>query len=163
MRVSLARLVLPAPSHPAVLPLLLRTAPVPFSPTLGAFFLGSVPLSSPSSCSSVPASARCRLHPRGVEPPPCLVSAASPLECVVFDRSLVRRANWPRGLPILLARSWVRSPVRSVNLWAEIPNSLTKRTSSSQCGSPGGLGESPGLAGVLRGSLYPRPEATSTF
>ena len=33
------------------------------------------------------------------------------------------------GLPILLARSWVRSPVRSVNLWAEIPNSLTKRTS----------------------------------
>ena len=68
------------------------------------------------------------------------------------------------GLPILLARSWVRSPVRSVNLWAEIPNSLTKRTSSSsQCGSPGGLGESPGLAGVLRGSLYPRPEATSTF
>ena len=60
------------------------------------------------------------------------------------------------GFPILLARSWVRSPVRSVNLWwAEIPNSLKKRTtSSSQCGFPGGLGESPGLAGVLRGSLY---------
>ena len=64
----------------------------------------------------------------------------------------------PTGLMVLRALDFVRKVAGSIPVWDRIyglkyPYSLVRI--SSQCGSPGGLGVSPGLAGVLRGVSSP--------
>ena len=63
----------------------------------------------------------------------------------------------PTGL-MVRAPDFVRKVAGSIPVWDRIyglkyPYSLARN--SSQCGSPGGLGDSPGLAGVLRGVSSP--------